>query len=963
MNSHFARHGGAQQSIERFIDELAAGGFGGDIETAFATRQVLALDNSIYRVEPLAAIYPRTREDIAIAAKALNRSGAGLSLTARGGGTGTNGQSLNDGIILDTSRYLTGIIDYDKREGRVTVEPGVVLDQLNAFLASDGWFFPPNVSTASRATIGGMAATDASGKGSRQYGRTSDYIEGMDLVFADGDMVSIGSRSRQEDIDITEGHSRLATLYAAIQHELLHAKPYFEAIFPEMNRGLTGYNLKEALLEDGGLNLCKLLAGSEGTLALTASLTLKLRRKPKRSGLLVLFYAHFTQALAHVPALVQADPLAVEILDDKILALARSAPVWGQLSDLFGGLTQSVGAVNFVEVTADTPEEIDGKLAAIRLHVENDAAAFLIRTLTEPESVAAAWSLRASAVGLLGALEGKRKAYPFVEDTAVPPEQLVDYVTAFRALLDAHGVSYGMFGHADVGCLHVRPLLDMTVPKDRALVRTISDGVQALTRAHGGLIWGEHGRGVRGEYLKEVFGPDLYPVVRRIKDIFDPHDRLNPGKIARPLQNDRPLARIDEVPFRGASDSKIAGHLLEPFQKALECNGNGACHDWSPVNPMCPSFKATGDKTQSPNGRAALFRAWARHQTREAEVALARSLDTCLSCRACASSCPVKVDIPTMKARFLDSYHRQRIRPPRDCLIAVMEPVILAARHVGTASNLVLHNQLIACIIRALGLVDLPRFAARSLEYRLAQENFASLDSARPLRATNIILVPDSFLGSFDVEPVLAAARVLRSIGLEPVVAPVLANGKALEVRGFAAAYSRVRDKLQARLRHYAALGVPVIAIEPSITVQARTDGAHFLLSIDEFLAKHMPDRRSSLFDATYRLFLHCTEKTADPAAGQRWQAIFEAAGARLEIVDSGCCGMSGLFGHQREQQDLSREIFDLSWARSLSEGPAMATGFSCRCQVGRFGGGKIAHPLEVLDVLLRDGRMRDAAS
>ncbi|MEQ8447626.1 MAG: FAD-binding and (Fe-S)-binding domain-containing protein [Pelagibacterium sp.] len=938
--------------LQRFIAALEAGGFSGDIETGFATREVLATDNSIYRLPPVAAIFPRTRTDIVVAGRAVASCGAdGPSLTARGGGTGTNGQSLNEGVILDTSRYLTNILDFDPDARTVTVEPGVVLDQLNAFLAPHGWFFPPTVSTASRATLGGMVATDASGKGSRRYGRTSDYVERLDLALADGTEVSVAPLDRAELARTIADGGRVGEIVATAKAELDAARPHFEDIFPRMNRGLTGYNLKEALPEDGGLNLCKILAGSEGTLALTTAIKLRLARKPRLSGLMVLFYDTFSRALAHVPKLVEANPLAVEIFDDKILGLARTDPVWANLSALFGALEGDVGAVNFVEVTGETAGEIAAGLADIERHLTGDNNAFLMRQVTEPAAIEAAWALRAKSVGLLGALEGRRKAYPFVEDTAVPPENLVAYVTEFRALLDSCSVAYGMFGHADVGCLHVRPTLDMTAPADRALVREISDGVQVLTRKYSGLIWGEHGRGVRGEYLEEVFGPDLYPVVRRIKALFDPENRLNPGKLASPTGSGRTVLRIDEVPFRGASDATIAEALQLPYEKAVSCNGNGACHDWNPARPMCPSYKATRDKTQSPNGRASLFRAWAREPSAGAEAALKQSLDTCLSCRSCATACPVKVDIPTMKSRFLESYYTRHARSPRDLLVRVMEPAILAARKAGALANAALHNPLGRAAMGVIGLAGLPKFAVRTLEARLRSEGIAQLDLANPPRDERaVVVIPDSFLASFDVEPVVATAKVLRNLGFVPLVAPVMMNGKALEVRGYRRAYAKAKKKLHDQLARIAKLNVPMVAIEPATTMQARTDGAKFLVPIETFLAERCAGRppvRSGA--AANKLFLHCTESSSGPAAGSQWKAVFAAHGADVEVVETGCCGMSGLFGHEAEHLEMSRRIFELSWAKPLSSGEGMATGFSCRCQTKRLIGRRLLHPIEVL--------------
>jgi len=953
----------ADPRIGRLAGALREAGFSGDIETGFGARLVLATDNSIYQRPPQAAIFPRAVEDIALAVQVLRDSFPNLSLTARGGGTGTNGQSLSHGVILDCSRYLDAISDFSAEAGTVVVEPGVVLDQLNAFLAPHGYFFPPHVSTASRATIGGMVATDASGKGSRHYGKTSDYILGMDVVLANGEMHHIAPLNAGQLQAALARDDGLSTLLRQVGAQLEAAAPEAAKIFPRMNRGLTGYNLRDALPETGGINLCKLLAGSEGTLALTQRMTLRVIRKPRHSALVVLFYDNFLKALGHVPTLIEADPLAVEILDDKVLNVARRDAVWAQLSGLFGQLGPETKAVNFVEFVGDTPEAVSQQMA--RLTAQLDAAppvAFLVRDVTAPEAVRAAWSLRSKAMGLMGDAETDKSAIAFVEDAAVPPEELVAFTSAFCALLDSHHLSYGMYGHADVGCLHVRPVVDMRQPEMRALIRPISDGVAALAKAHGGLLWGEHGRGLRGEYSPFFFGSALYEVLRQVKTVFDPDDRFNPGKLARPSGSDAPITRIDAVTMRGSLDAQIAPEPSRQFAKAIDCNGNGACHAWSVAETMCPSYKATRDKTQSPKGRASLIREWARTGSAEAEDALVTSLDTCLSCRACASQCPVRVDIPTMKSKVLQQHFSRHARPFRDRLLRWVEPMLLAMRRLPALANFGLANPLSRAVAkRVFKLVDLPLFNAQSLEAQLRAASIplatpralASLSASDRTRA--VILWPDSFLASFDAAPIRAAARLLSGMGFLPLVAPVKANGKVLEVRGYLGAYHPIRDRLQASLKALAASGLPIIAIEPATLIQARSDGGD-LIALDQFLARHL-DRivPLSMGQKTVDMLLHCTEKTADPQTAARWQVIFERFGQKLRPVDVGCCGMSGLFGHEAEHADLSRRIYGLGWEGAIAEadGFVVATGFSCRCQAKRFSNIRPSHPAELLAALL----------
>ncbi|MBD9596918.1 FAD-binding oxidoreductase [Ensifer sp. ENS05] len=932
-----------QSRATNFSRALMAEGFEGDFEERFASREVLATDNSIYRMRPLAVVFPRSSEDVRRVVLALKKNPEDrLSLTPRGGGTGTNGQSLNSGIILDTSRFLGHILAFNEEEGTVTVEPGVVLGQLNSFLNAAGFFFPPTVSTATRATLGGMVATDASGKGSRLYGRTSDYIVEMDVVLADGSTTTVVADTKDEP----------HRLYRELRPLLEGAREEAAAVFPSMNRGLTGYNLLQALKQDGKINLCKLLAGSEGTLAITTRIKLQVRRKPAAKGLVAVFYDDFQKALRHVPRLIEMGPLAVEIVDDKIMDLARSDQLWSRLEALFTDLPPGVRAVNFMEVVGETAAAIDEHVARIEHQLARDTSHVAARSVQDPALIASAWALRARGVGLLGALESDRKGVPFIEDTAVPPEVLADYVEKLRKILDRHGLTYGMFGHADVGCLHVRPALDMLHDGDRALIRTISDEVAALTKSFGGIIWGEHGRGIRGEYTPMFFGEQLYPVLRQIKTLFDPRNTFNPGKLVAPLSVTDPVLRIDQVPFRGQDDSAIPIDLRKAFGKAIACNGNGECHSWDSTDPMCPSYKATRDKVQSPNGRAALVRAWARNPSTVTEAAVIESFDSCLSCRACATSCPVKVDIPTMKSAFLSMHYQANKRPKRDVLIRHMEDGILYARKLPSLANVLLHNPVARQLMKCAGLVDIPRFKRnRSAAAQFQHADWRRIASlTKEAREQTVILLPDSFLSAFDPAPIIASAELLHSLGRTVLMGPVLANGKALEVRGFRSEYAAVREKFRKEVMRLSRTGIPLVAVEPSIVAQAHAEGLRQVQGIDQYLETvSFPPVKDD--GREFKLVLHCTEKTADPAVAQRWKRIFQNSGLRLTVIEAGCCGMSGLFGHEAEHLDLSKRIYDLSWRSIVSLGDVAATGFSCRSQARRFGDRRLPHPIETLAI------------
>lgn len=968
----------ADDRVDRLRTALSRTGFTGDFEAGLGARTVAATDNSIYQVVPAAIAYPACGEDINRLVRGVVQGIMPLSLTARGGNTGTNGQSLNDGVIVDFARYMNRVLALDIEAGTVTVEPGVVLGQLNAVLAEHGLFFPPNISTASRATIGGMVATDASGKGSRRYGKTSDHIVALDLVLADGSDWRARAMTRSEAERIAAGSGPIANIHREVLGIVTGHAEAIAATFPEMNRGLTGYNLQKTWdAAADRFDLGYLLAGSEGTLALTKAITLRVARKPSHGALVVIRYDSFDAALRDVPRLVDADPLAVEILDDKVLGVARDDIVWAGLETALGGAAgRPVRALNFVEFVGFDDREVDAGLA--RFAVLNGSAPTALidcRIVRDAAIVAQLWALREKSVGLLARLGGGRQGMAFVEDTAVPPARLADFVAEFRALLDGHGVRYGMFGHADVGCLHVRPLLDMKIAAEAALVRPISNAVAALVKRHGGLLWGEHGRGYRGEFSPLFFGTELYPALGRIKRAFDPRNLFNPGKLAVP--DGGPVERIDEVAFRGAGDGRIGRDYLAEFDRAVACNGNGACFSWDAFDAMCPSYKATRDRAQSPKGRAALLRAWAmlastaRPGSPEAEElemveeATARSLATCLSCKACTTLCPVKVDVPTMKSRFLARRHAARGRPARHRLLARMEAMLRIGRAVPALANIVAGSPLAGGLLRRLfGLVDLPRFAPAR---RCDLPPVAHVAMLRALiaadRARTVVLVEDGFTASFDGGVVAAAGRVLETLGFKVLRLPPRQNGKVLYVLGLRDRFEKIARARVAECQALSDAGARLVGLDAATALMFEQEYREFTATalrvegLDDVLAAAPQAEFPPLTPAgkRYRLFVHCTEQALRPQAGERWVAAFARFGLGVDVVRTGCCGMAGLFGHEAEHRAMSRRLYDLSWRDAIAADPSivLATGYSCRSQVRRFGGQHPRHPIELLHALL----------
>ncbi|ABE59666.1 MULTISPECIES: FAD-binding and (Fe-S)-binding domain-containing protein [Chromohalobacter] len=1072
----------------RFIEALDAAGFRGDIAPDYANRTVLATDNSIYQRLPQAVLYPRDAEDLAhLARLAAREEFQAIVLTPRGGGTGTNGQSLTDGLVVDVSRYMNRILEIDAENRRVRVQAGVVKDQLNAALKPYGLFFAPDLSTSNRATIGGMISTDASGQGSCEYGKTRDHVLALDMLLLGGERLHCQpldadalDQACARDDRIGDAH-RTAREIADTQGALI------EATFPPLNRCLTGYDLAHLRRADGTFDLNSVLCGSEGTLGFLAEATLNVLPIPKHSTLVNIRYRGFMDALRDAKALMSGDsrPTSIETVDDKVLTLAMEDFVWDSVAEYFPAGEADIHGINLVEFNDDDPERLAARVEAFCTHLGTDTQVERLgHTLAEGrEAITRVYAMRKRAVGLLGNAKGEKRPIPFVEDTAVPPEHLADYIAEFRALLDAHGLAYGMFGHVDAGVLHVRPAIDMKDPEQATLIRTLSDEVAALTQRYHGLLWGEHGKGVRSEYAPQFFG-ELYPSLQRLKAAFDPHNQLNPGKIATPLLTrpehaghairpedrapdavddqaskaetgegplpgkatvaptegatapsqgaasddavaaeaepvkwvDPGLLTIDGVTTRGQLDRQIDERVWQHHASAVYCNGNGACYNYDPNDAMCPSWKATRERIHSPKGRASLMREWLRLQNeagidvveashrqkaagawdfvktfpRRARNTLAKrrgredvshdvydAMAGCLACKSCAGQCPIKVNVPEFRSQFLALYHGRYLRPPRDYLIGALEFFVPYLKPVAPLYNALLDTRLADRLLAGpLGMVDTPRLSRASLARQLEAWGIAEATPttlgflSERQKARSVVIVQDAFTSHFEAKLVMDIVELLSRLDIRVFVAPFHANGKPLHVQGFLGAFEKTAARQARRLRTLADFGVPLVGIDPAMTLAYRQEYVKALgpeavpevLLLQEWLVSLgralVPSDVSPVTDPGYKLLTHCTEKTNAPGATKAWQQVFAAFGLTLESIATGCCGMSGTYGHEARNRETSETIYDLSWRQPVEDdanaGRLLATGYSCRSQAQRLSEASLPHPLQGLLVALK---------
>ncbi|WP_207265986.1 FAD-binding and (Fe-S)-binding domain-containing protein [Pseudomonas sp. GW101-3H06] len=984
-----------------FLQALRASGFRGQLSTDYATRTVLATDNSIYQRLPQAAVFPQDADDIVrIATLMAEQRFRQIKLTPRGGGTGTNGQSLTDGIVVDLSRHMNAILEINVVERWVRVQAGVVKDQLNAALKPHGLFFAPELSTSNRATVGGMINTDASGQGSCTYGKTRDHVLELHSVLLGGERLHTQPLTDAQLDTACAQPGRIGEVYrTARQIQETQAK-LIESVFPKLNRCLTGYDLAHLRDEQGRFNLNSVLCGAEGSLGYIVEAKLNVLPIPKYSVLVNVRYSSFMDALRDANALLAHKPLSIETVDSKVLMLAMKDIVWHSVAEYFpADAERPTLGINLVEFSGEDTAQVNARVAEFVAHLQADTSIERLgHTLAEgAAAVTRVYAMRKRSVGLLGNVEGEIRPQPFVEDTAVPPERLADYITEFRALLDSHGLAYGMFGHVDAGVLHVRPALDMKDPAQAALVKPISDAVAELTRRYGGLLWGEHGKGLRSEYVPEFFG-ELYPALQSLKGAFDPHNQLNPGKICAPPDAPQGLLKVNEVMLRGDLDRQIDERVWQSFGSAVHCNGNGACYNYDPDDAMCPSWKATRERQHSPKGRASLIREWLRLQgaanidvleavagqwswlrglPKRLRNNLARSrgeedfshevydaMAGCLACKSCAGQCPVKVNVPEFRSRFLQLYHGRYQRPVRDYLIGSLEFTLPYVAYAPRLYNAVMGSKWISRLLeRHVGMLDSPLISRYNLQATLAgcKVGIASVAALRELtpqqRSRSVVLVQDAFTRYFETPLLASFIQLAHRLGYRVFLAPFSVNGKPLHVHGFLGAFAKAAIRNAHQLKALADCGVPLVGLDPAMTLVYRQEYLKVpglndcpkVLLPQEWLFDVLPEKPQPVAQ-TFRLLAHCTEKTNVPASTSQWEKLFSRCGLKLVTEATGCCGMSGTYGHEARNQDTSRIIFEQSWAGKLDkQGEALATGYSCRSQVKRMADRQLRHPLDVL--------------
>jgi FAD/FMN-containing dehydrogenase/Fe-S oxidoreductase len=964
----------------------------GEVRFDRLSRALYATDASVYQIEPAGVVVPRTRDDVVATVQIAGRHRT--SITARGGGTSQAGQAIGAGLVLDTSKHLNRILEVNAAERWARVEPGVVLDALNAHLRPHGLRFAPDLSSASRATVGGMMANNSSGARSIVYGKTIDHVIEQHVVMADGHVAHLREVSGERLAQALRGDTIAARAHRVIPELAERHAAEIARRFPKILRRVGGYNLDAFVDRTRPVNLCKMLVGSEGTLGVVVEAKIALVPLPAARVLLAVEFASVLDALGATPAVLAHAPSAVEVMDAFILQHTRAhAALDATRRSVF---SDQGGALLCIEFAGDHVDDLTTRLVALERDLTTRVQCRCTRAI-DPAAQARIWTLREAALGLSTAMRGDAKSISFVEDTAVPPERLRDYIERFLDIIHRHGTVAGIYAHASVGCLHVRPVVNLKtaagVERFEAIARETAD----LVLEFGGALSGEHGDGlVRGPFTQKMFGAVLYDAFREVKRTFDPDGLFNPGKIidSPPLASNLrfgPAYRTPEPATR--FDYTAHGGL----GRAVEmCSGVGACRK-TLDGTMCPSFRATREEIHSTRGRANALRQAMTGQLGEAGLGDERvyeALDLCLECRACKTECPTGVDMARFKSEFLADYWTRHGVSRRARAFGHVRRAAEWASRTAPLSNAVAQSAPGRWLAEVMLGVDrrrsLPAWTRQTLSSRLRRRpstpspstpspsstpsnSSTTSNSSTPSRS--VVLFRDTFTEFADAEIGMAAMDLLEAAGMDVRVVPHGCCGRPLISQGLLDDARALAAANTEHLYAHAKRGDAILFLEPSCLSAVREDipallrgeaqtraraVAEATFLFEEYLEREWQAGRASLALApgptSIVLHAHCHQRAMGlaPAA----QALLSRIpGATVVDLDAGCCGMAGSFGYTREHYDVSRAIGELKLlpaARALAPGAVLvAAGTSCRHQVVHFTGVRAQHPAVLLRSLM----------
>ena len=926
----------------------------GEVRFDRYARQMYSTDASIYKMTPIGVVLPRDADDVSAVIETC--SSAGVSVLPRGGGTGLSGQTVNRGVVVDFSKYMHDVIEINREEGWVHTQPGITIDELNRQVAHTGKYFTPDPSTSSRANIGGAMGNNSCGSHSIIYGKTVDQVQQMSVVLADGSRATFEALNAAQLEGKMTLSNREGQIYRGIPDVADQAAGEVDRRFPKILRRVGGYNIDRVYSPDDGpiIDLTQVMVGSEGTLAAVTDARLKLWDIPKSKGLAVLHFHTLRDSMEATVATLEHEVSAVEHIGEIIIAQARKSLGF---SRGLGFLQGEPSDILVVEMTGENASEVQSKLEAFSASIQRSTATYAVTLLLEPVEQRQVWAMREAGLGLMMNVEGDAKPLPFVEDTAVAPELLPEYVERFDEIVKRHGTEAGYYGHASVGCLHIRPLVNLKKTVGIDLMYTIADEISDLVLEFGGSLSGEHGDGiVRGAWAEKMFGKELVGHFREVKELFDPDGIMNPGKVFD-TPDMRENLRYGTAYSTQTLPTKLDWSADGGFAGAIErCNGVGACRKIN-AGAMCPSYMATREEEHSTRGRANALRAALSGALPIDEFQSERMyevLDLCLECKSCKSECPSNVDMAKIKYEFLDLYYQTH--------------------------NLPLRSRLVADIHRLNALAPGPfaplaNFVNRSAPARWASEKVLGIDRRRKLpkivgktfeqwfkgRSPNttgsrgdIVLFHDTFMNFNHPESGASAVKLLEALGYRVHLADRVCCGRPMVSAGMLDRAIENAGRNVAALMPYVEAGAKIVGCESSCVLTLKDEYPDLLGSdpaaqaiadasvmLEEVLVDTLDDGGQQIAwsaeSAEIMLHVHCHERALIGTA-HAVAALNQPPNFRAELIDAGCCGMAGSFGYAKEHYDVSQQVGEDRLFPALrkagSDTKFAITGVSCKQQI-----------------------------
>ena len=935
----------------------------GEVKFDPYTRLLYSTDASIYQIEPIGVVVPRHKGDVQAAIETANRFHA--PILSRGGGTSLAGQAVGHAIVLDFSKYMQNVLDVNKEDLWCRVQPGLVQDELNAYVRSMGLQFGPDTSTSNRATIGGMIGNNSAGAHSLTYGKTLDHVLELTVLLSDGTEVVLKDLSPEA----VDSKKRAGGLEGQLYREVSRlAKDYRSEIllrYPQIMRRVSGYNLDE-FIKPQLFNLSRIITGSEGTLATIVEAKMRLVPKPKWTAMDVIHFYSDQEALECAQLVLQTAPYAMESTDRMILNLARGNI---EQSRKLGFVQGNPDSLLMVEYAGETEDEVKAQVAKLEELRRTQRIGYAATQAYKPEEVKAVWGVRKAGLGLLLGTKGDKKPIAFVEDTAVAPAKLPEFIKRFREIISDHDAIAGYYGHCSVGCMHIRPLINLKEPGEVNKMVSIANAISDLVLEFDGAMSGEHGDGLaRSHFNKKLFGAAIYEAFRQIKRAFDPKNLLNPGKI------------VDSPPM--TESLKIEPHYKTwtpqttldfsgqgGFVRAVEmCSGMGECRK-KLDGTMCPSYMGTLDEEHSTRGRANALRTVLSGKVPKEDFTgkrLHEIMDLCLECKACKAECPSNVDMAKLKYEFLDHYHRANGLPLRNRLFGGIARLNRIGSQFSMVANGIAGSKLNRWLMEKLAGIDrrrpLPKFAGETFEAW-----FSNYKAEGNGSKGEVVLFHDTFNDFNTPDVAIAATRLLERLGHRVLLSNKRCCGRPMISKGMLNEAKNNAVWNIDELAPFAERGIPIIGLEPSCLLTLRDEYPELLQTSDakkvadhsflleEFLVRDL-EAGSGLFKFSSlgrRALLHghCHQKALVGTAPT--VAVLKAAGFEVSEVDSGCCGMAGSFGFEKEHYDLSVTIANRRLVPAVRSAATdveiVAPGISCRQQIEHLTGRKAKHPAELL--------------